>query len=168
MSVFVGPLARALSGSLPQGGPRPLLPPQELRMTGCVHILRCRSHSPNSYARPGSPSIRSCMIPTQRLLCSSFLVMTYFLLRDYKPKKKLRSSLWANNPLQGGLGLACMSQGLDCGLASVDISSYRCDGGGFSGCIGGCQNAQQAPGSSATASNGTRPLRRKQPLRENA
>ena len=33
---------------------------------------------------------------TQRLECSSFLVMTYFLLRDYNilPKKELHSSLW--------------------------------------------------------------------------
>ena len=33
---------------------------------------------------------------TQRLQCSSFLVMTYFLLRDYNilPEKELHSSLW--------------------------------------------------------------------------
>ena len=40
---------------------------------------------------------------TQKLQCSSFLVMTYFLLRGYEqlPKKELHSSLWVEAPLKG-------------------------------------------------------------------
>ena len=36
------------------------------------------------------------VVLTQRLLCSSFLVLIYFLLRAYNilPKKELHSSLW--------------------------------------------------------------------------
>ena len=36
---------------------------------------------------------------TQRLQCSSFLVLTYFLLRDYNilPEKELHSSLWVDS-----------------------------------------------------------------------
>ena len=38
--------------------------------------------------------------PTQRLQCSSSLVLTYFLLRGYNmlPKKKLHFSLWVSQP----------------------------------------------------------------------
>ena len=38
-------------------------------------------------------------LSTQRLQCSSFLVMTCFLLRDYNiPKKELHSSPWVSTP----------------------------------------------------------------------
>ena len=42
---------------------------------------------------------------TQRLQCSSFLVMTYFLLGDENilPKKELHSSLWVG-PSRGARG----------------------------------------------------------------
>ena len=43
----------------------------------------------------------SSFINTQRLLCSSFLAMTYFLLSDYSilPEKELHSSLWVEPTL---------------------------------------------------------------------
>ena len=43
---------------------------------------------------------------TQGLQCSSFLVMTYFLLREYNilPKKELPSSPWVDQKSQGDVG----------------------------------------------------------------
>ena len=44
-------------------------------------------------------------VSTQRLQCSSFLVMTYFLLKDYNilAKKELHSSLWVKTAVNIGL-----------------------------------------------------------------
>ena len=70
---------------------------------------------------------------TQRLQCSSFLVMTYFLLRDCNilPKKELHSSLWVYLDLQSthsnctspkervyGCFWYCASSSWTCGLAA--------------------------------------------------
>ena len=48
------------------------------------------------------------MVHTQGLQCSSFLLMTYLLLRDYNilPKKELHLSLWVYHiGIIGGYGI---------------------------------------------------------------
>ena len=57
--------------------------------------------------KPYPQMVFGTRILTQRLLCSSFLVMTYFWLRDdynILPKKELHSSLWVKIGYMDPLG----------------------------------------------------------------
>ena len=51
--------------------------------------------------------VKFCLEPTQRLQCSSFLVMTHSLLRDSNilPKKELHVSLWVYQLIWESLAL---------------------------------------------------------------
>ena len=58
----------------------------------------------------GGGSNRVLTLSTLRLQCSSFLVMTYVLLREYNllPKEELHLSLWAKQPWAAMLMFSCI------------------------------------------------------------